>query len=194
MKLPDAMQQVVRESGKAVLGERCLTELLSGRQALFSPSIRNAVDTVVRGGYGMELCRRSISEDRPGFRRYAEEVKRSVAGSGQCRKEDADYAVDSISFALGMTESEPGYPALGAPESQVSRRYRTPEPLQRGEEGGGLTGDERRSVVRAALLAAAVVMMAVMGVLALIWMTPIPCLMGPVIGGIRSVFSMLFGL
>lgn len=155
--------------------------------------MRDVMDTIVRDGYGSELGKRSISQSRQDFRLYAEEVKKSVAQNGKFRKEDADYAVDSISFALGMTESEPGYPVAADASSDVSRRYRIQEPLRRGQEEKGLSRDDVRGIARAALIVIGLILLAVLGVLALLALTPIFCLMGPVSSGLSSLWALLFG-
>ena len=74
------------------------------------PAVKQVMKTVAEDGYGKELCRLAADESDAEYVRYAAKLKNTLAADKNFKKEFADYVVDSISLALGLTSSltEPG--------------------------------------------------------------------------------------
>lgn len=103
MKLQDAMKKAVGMFGADVIGERRLFYILDDFLSFDEyPAMKQAMRVFSRGGYGKKLLSRGWSGER--YLLSASEVKKSLA-IGALRKDFADYAIDSISYALGFLPS-----------------------------------------------------------------------------------------
>ena len=106
MKLQEALLKCTRQFGREVLKERRLIFMLLDYHAFRDyPAMKKVVKALLSGGYVNELYSRSRSASRSDYLSYAGTVKKSLAADMHFRKERADYAVDSISLALGMLSS-----------------------------------------------------------------------------------------
>lgn len=106
MKLQEALLKCTRQFGREVLKERRLIFMLLDYHAFRDyPAMKKVVKALLSGGYVNELYSRSRSASRSDYLSYAGTIKKSLAADMHFRKELADYAVDSVSLALGMLES-----------------------------------------------------------------------------------------
>ena len=106
MKLQEALLKCTRQFGREVLKERRLIFMLLDYHAFRDyPAMTKVVKALLSGGYVNELYSRSRSASRSDYLSYAGTIKKSLAADMHFRKELADYAVDSVSLALGMLES-----------------------------------------------------------------------------------------
>ena len=106
MKLQEALLKCTRQFGREVLKERRLIFMLLDYHAFRDyPAMKKVVKALLSGGYVNELFSRSRSASRSDYLSYAESVKKKLAGDMHFRREFADYAVDSVSLALGMLSS-----------------------------------------------------------------------------------------
>ena len=106
MKLQEALLKCTRQFGREVLKERRLIFMLLDYHAFRDyPAMKQVVKALLSGGYVNELYSRSRSASRSDYLSYAGTIKKSLAADMHFRKELADYAVDSVSLALGMLES-----------------------------------------------------------------------------------------
>lgn len=106
MKLQEALLKCTRQFGREVLKERRLIFMLLDYHAFRDyPAMKKVVKALISGGCINELYSRSRSASRSDYLSYAGTVKKSLAADMHFRKELADYAVDSVSLALGMLES-----------------------------------------------------------------------------------------
>ena len=106
MKLQEALLKCTRQFGREVLKERRLIFMLLDYHAFRDyPAMKKVVKALISGGCINELYSRSRSASRSDYLSYAGTVKKSLAADMHFRKELADYAVDSISLALGMLSS-----------------------------------------------------------------------------------------
>ena len=105
MKLHEALRRAVREAGVSVLKDRKLLFLLSDYRAFDEyPAMRQVMKAVADGGYGKELYRLSWGGSAE-YLRYAASLRKTLAAEKGFREEFADYAVNSVSFALGFVSA-----------------------------------------------------------------------------------------
>lgn len=119
MKLHDALKQIFSQFGKSVLQEKRLMAMLSDFHSFEDcPALREVMKSVCNDGYAGELYTRSLHDDPKTFNVWAYSVKKKLAAG--FRKELADYAIDSISCALGRrkTLTEPSYHGYEASEQK----------------------------------------------------------------------------
>lgn len=106
MKLHEALRQIVRQSGTQVLQEQRLMYLLPDYRAYDEyPAVKQVMKAIIADGYAKGLYARGAGAGRPGYLNYAGRVKQSLVADRHFSQEFADYAVDSISFALGVISS-----------------------------------------------------------------------------------------
>lgn len=106
MKLQEALLKCTRQFGREVLKERRLIFMLLDYHAFRDyPAMKKVMKALLSGGDVNELFSRSRSASRSDYLSYAESVKKKLAGDMHFRREFADYAVDSVSLALGMLSS-----------------------------------------------------------------------------------------
>ena len=96
MKLHEALRKIIGQYGSAVMQNGThLLSLLAGAHAFDDyPAMR----------YGRELYTRAADADRGDYQLYAEYLRKSLVQILHFREEFASYAVDSISFAIGLCD------------------------------------------------------------------------------------------
>ena len=106
MKLQEALRKTIREYGISVIREKRLMGFLGDCRAFDEyPAVRDVMKAIVTGDCGKELCRLATEAGDKEFLRFADNLKDSLSGDLGFRQEFADYAVDSVSFALGIASS-----------------------------------------------------------------------------------------
>ena len=147
MKLQEALRKTIREYGISVIREKRLMGFLGDCRAFDEyPAVRDVMKAIVSGNSGKELCRLTTEAGDEDFLRFADNLKSSLSGDLGFRQEFADYAVDSVSFALGIASSvrEPqdrGFDAVEHnPEEKAGRGS-----LDSGNARNGLAGREEQS-------------------------------------------------
>ena len=106
VKLHDVMKQLLRQFGSAVLQDERLLSLLDDYHAFEDfPAMRQVMKEFASRGYLRDLYCRSQKDGIAECQLYADYVKKSLAQTRHFRAEFADYAVDSVFFALGLTDS-----------------------------------------------------------------------------------------
>ena len=101
MKLQEIIHQVISQFDGSVLGENRFFYLLADYHAFNDyPAMKQVMKDLVFYGYGKGLYVSSQSPNRSDYLLYTYDVKKFLALSKHYKKEFADYAVDSISFAL----------------------------------------------------------------------------------------------
>ena len=137
MRLEEALRKVIRQFGVSVLQEKRLMFILSDFRAFNDhPAVKQVFQSIVSDGSGKELCSLFLDDDSEGCLTYARNLKKSLAADRHFKQELADYAVDSITFALGLQasvkepsdhgfdpmESGKGADHESAPAEKVTRR------------------------------------------------------------------------
>lgn len=112
MKLQEALRKVIRQFGGSVMQEKRLMSFLADYKAFDDyPAVKEVMKAIATGDYGKRLCL-AADENDADYLRFADELRESLVRDCGFRQEFADYAVDSISFALGIgstvTVTEPG--------------------------------------------------------------------------------------
>jgi len=110
MKLDEALRKIIRQFGVSVLQEKRLMFILSDFRAFNDhPAVKQVFQSIVSDGSGKKLCSLFLDDDSEGCLSFASSLKKSLAEDRHFKQELADYAVDSITFAMGLqtTVSEP---------------------------------------------------------------------------------------
>jgi len=147
MKLQEALRKTIREYGISVIREKRLMGFLGDCRAFDEyPAVRDVMKAIVTGDCGKELCRLVTEAGDGEFLRFADNLKDSLSGDLGFRQEFADYAVDSVSFALGIASSvrEPqdrGFDALEHTLGEKAGGYSQGS----GNDHSSLTGLEEQS-------------------------------------------------
>ena len=134
MKLQEALRKVIRQFGVSVIQEKRLMSFLADYKAFEDyPAVREVMKAIATGECGKDLCRYATEESDDEYLRFAESLKESLANEKSFKQEFADYAVDSISFALGIASSvtEPGDNGFEAVQKNAGgqgRRRAPPQP------------------------------------------------------------------
>ena len=106
MKLYEALRKLCLEHGNIIVQKKNLVYLLSDMGAFEElPGMREAMKSLVSGWYAKDLYAAGLRKDSDFYLARAEDVKKSLSAKGRLRKEIADYAVDSVSFAFGFADS-----------------------------------------------------------------------------------------
>ena len=106
MKLQDATKKIIEEEGISILEEKRLVFLLADYLAFDDfPAVKPVMRSIVLDGYGKELCRLGSGGNRNDYLGYAGSLKEALARDRHFRRELADYAVDCITYALGLIGS-----------------------------------------------------------------------------------------
>ena len=106
MKLHESLRKIIRQFGTNVLSEKRLLFILSDFRAFEEyPALKQVFEAIVSTGAGKELMRLSLDDDRAGCISYAQNLKKSLSEDRHFRKDLAACAVDSILFALGLTDT-----------------------------------------------------------------------------------------
>ena len=106
MKLHDAMKELLGQFGSTLPQEERLLPLLADYRAFDDyPAMKLVMKTLSEHGYLRELYGRIQEGGRPDIRTYGDYLRNSLRISRNFSAEFADYAVDSIFFAMGLTDS-----------------------------------------------------------------------------------------
>lgn len=103
MKLQDALRKVIRQLGVGIIQEKRLMSFLADYKAFDDyPAVKEVMRAIATGEYGKELCRLATEESDDDYLRFAESLKETLVRERSFKRELADYAVDSISLAIGV--------------------------------------------------------------------------------------------
>ena len=103
MKLDEALRKIIRQFGVSVLQEKRLMFILSDFRAFNDhPAVKQVFQSIVSDGSGKKLCSLFLDDDSEGCLSFARSLKMSLAEDRHFKQELADYAVDSITFAMGL--------------------------------------------------------------------------------------------
>lgn len=106
MKLEEALRKAVRMSGAEVLGAKRLMFILSDFRAFDEyPASRQVLEAIVSGGAVKELVRLFLDDDKAGCLSCARDLRKSLQVKNHFRDDLAGCAVDSILYALGLTDT-----------------------------------------------------------------------------------------
>ena len=111
MKLQEALRKVIRKFGIDFIQDKRLMSYLADYKAFDDyPAVMDVVKAVAAGKVGKELCRLATEGSDDDYLKFADSLKESLMQNGSFKEELARYAVDSVSFALGIFSSipEPG--------------------------------------------------------------------------------------
>lgn len=117
MKLHEALRKVIRHFGVNVIEEKRLMSFLADYRAFDDyPAVKEVMRAIATGDSGKKICLAADGSDEE-FLRIASEIKEKLVSEMSFKEEFARYAVDSVSFALGIVSSvtEPsdhGYEAV----------------------------------------------------------------------------------
>ena len=138
MKLHEALRKVIRHFGVNVIEEKRLMSFLADYRAFDDyPAVKEVMRAIATGDSGKKICLAADGSDEE-FLRIASEIKEKLVSERSFKEEFARYAVDSVSFALGIVSSvsEPsdhGYEAVqrntgsqGSSGAQESRTHASP--------------------------------------------------------------------
>ena len=105
-KLHHVLKRILRQFGSAVLQDERLLSLLDDYHAFDDyPAMRQVMKEFESRGYLRDLYCRSQKDGIAECQLYADYVKKSLAQTRHVRAEFADYAVESVFFALGLVDS-----------------------------------------------------------------------------------------
>jgi len=108
MKLHEALRKTILEYGTAVLEERSLVSLLEGDGAFGDcPDMLPVMEAIFTRKYGHELSIRSAEPERTDLSLYLDYLGKSLVKALGFGEKQADYAVYSVSFALGLCPDAP---------------------------------------------------------------------------------------
>lgn len=108
MKLQEALRKVIRLFGIGFLQDKRLMSFLSDYKAFDDyPAAADVIKAITTGKFVKELCRKATEEGDDEYLKFADSLKESLVNDSSFKKELADYAVDSVSFALGIFSSIP---------------------------------------------------------------------------------------
>lgn len=110
MKLHDALRKVIRHFGVNVIEEKRLMSFLADYKAFDDyPAVKEVMKCIATGDSGKKICLAADGSDEE-FLRLADEIRETLVREKSFKEEFARYAVDSVSFALGIVSdvTEPG--------------------------------------------------------------------------------------
>jgi len=106
MKFHETLRRAVRQFGINVLQEHRLMSVLADYKAFEDyPAVKEVMKAVSAEGHGKELCRLAMDGSDEECLRYAEDLKKSLVRNSSFREEFAQYAAESLAFALGLRTS-----------------------------------------------------------------------------------------
>ena len=111
MKLQEALRKVIRQFGIGFLQDKRLMSFLSDYKAFDDyPAAADVIKAIAAGKFVKELCRCATEEGDDEYLKFTDSLKESLVNDGGFKQELAGYAVDSVSFALGIFSfiPEPG--------------------------------------------------------------------------------------
>ena len=117
MKLHEALRKTIRHFGINVIGEKRLMSFLADYKVFDDyPAVKEVMRAIATGDSGKKICLAADESDEE-FLRIAGEIRETLVREKSFKEEFARYAMDSVSFALGIVSSvsEPsdhGYEAV----------------------------------------------------------------------------------
>lgn len=117
--LHDAMRDLVRKGGRTAITKRSLADILDSEGCFDRcPSLLDAVEKMVSGGFVMELFRKSAPESPRMYLKSELKLRMAMGKDGGLRQALIDCSVRSVSFAWGLRDSaevpfEPGFRYCG---------------------------------------------------------------------------------
>ena len=108
MKLHDALRRSVRQFGISVLKEKRLVFVLSDYRAFDEyPAVREVMSAIYEEGFGPELFRLALDseDDDSPYLNFARRLKDTLVSRRYFRREFVNYAIDSITLAIGLRDS-----------------------------------------------------------------------------------------
>lgn len=110
MTLCEALRQILDKYGPNAIKERRLDELLAGTGISCAPGIMMVIRAFSDDGSRSELFGPDSGECGADFIVSAGSVKRELIRKHGFRRSDADYVIDSVTFALGYRDIPPDEP------------------------------------------------------------------------------------
>ena len=110
MKLHEALRKVIRHFGVNVIEEKRLMSFLADYKAFDDyPAVKEVMRAIATGDSGKKICLAADGSDEE-FLRLASEIMETLVRDRSFKEEFVRYAVDSVSFALGIVSNvtEPG--------------------------------------------------------------------------------------
>ena len=113
MKLQDALRRSVRQFGISVLKDKRLVFVLSDYRAFDEyPAVREVMAAIYEEGFGPELFSQALDseDDDTAYLNFVRTLKDTLVSRRHFRREFVNYAIDSITLAIGLRDSvtEPG--------------------------------------------------------------------------------------
>ena len=107
MKLHEALRKILKQFGTSVMQDgKCLMPMMADFHAFEDyPAMKQVMGAVFTGRYGKELFTRATDDESGDYRLYIGYLRQSLVQILHFREEFASYAVDSVSFALGLCSS-----------------------------------------------------------------------------------------
>ena len=107
MKLHEALRKILKQFGTSVMqdGKRLMSMMADFHAFEDYPAMKKVMGAVFTGRYGKELFTRAADDESDDYRLYIGYLRESLVQILHFREEFASYAVDSVSFALGLSSS-----------------------------------------------------------------------------------------
>lgn len=107
MKLHEALRKILKQFGTSVMqdGNRLMSMMADFHAFEDYPAMKQVMGAVFTGRYGKELFTRAADDESGDYRLYIGYLRESLVQILHFREEFASYAVDSVSFALGLCSS-----------------------------------------------------------------------------------------
>ena len=107
MKLHEALRKILKQFGTFVMqdGKRLMSMLADFHAFEDYPAMKQVMGAVFTGRYGKELYTRAADDESGDYMLYTGYLRQSLVQILHFREEFASYAVDSVSFALGLCSS-----------------------------------------------------------------------------------------
>ena len=107
MKLHEALRKILKQFGTSVMqdGKRLMSMMADFHAFEDYPAMKKVMGAVFTGRYGKELFTRATDDESGDYRLYIGYLRESLVQILHFREEFASYAVDSLSFALGLCSS-----------------------------------------------------------------------------------------
>ena len=107
MKLHEALRKILKQFGTSVMqdGKRLMSMMADFHAFEDYPAMKQVMGAVFTGRYGKELFTRAADDESGDYELYIGYLRQSLVQILHFREEFASYAVDSLSFALGLSNS-----------------------------------------------------------------------------------------
>ena len=107
MKLHEALRKILKQFGTSVMqdGKRLMSMLADFHAFEDYPAMKQVMGAVFTGRYGKELYTRAADDESGDYMLYTGYLRPSLVQILHFREEFASYAVDSVSFAMGLSSS-----------------------------------------------------------------------------------------